>query len=387
LALPYSNISNLDIYRLTNAPLYKAGSLHALLADEAALEALGVRDRAACVTLYALLDGSVRVLREAPLTAAIEHIFSRSGALAYIMGQPDALATIDVIRAFFRYIKVLTDAHQTFALSDILDGLKQAREYRLSIATESYHRENAIRVMTVHRAKGMEFDRVFIPHMHDGLWGGRRNRERLALPLFEEMSDTAEDDERRLLYVAMTRARETLTFSYAKFADDGSAHVPSRFLEELKGHIKEEIITAPETPFFVVTPQKASRNMLSDEEKTVLRKRLVDQGLSVTALNNYLESPWKYFFMNLLRIPRPRAPHLRYGSAVDETLKWYGNKRKEGAVPDEASVLRMFRNALVRQGLTKKDLETYRTRGIAALTGYLAKYSDEWFVDTESAVS
>ena len=84
--------------------------------------------------------------------------------------------------------------------------------------------------MTVHRAKGMEFDEVFIPHMHDRLWGGRLAPERLALPIFSELPDTAEDDERRLLYVAMTRARQALTFSYAERAQDGSAQIPSRFL-------------------------------------------------------------------------------------------------------------------------------------------------------------
>jgi DNA helicase-2/ATP-dependent DNA helicase PcrA len=394
LTLPYTHISNLDIYRLTNTPLYKSGALYALLSDELALEALGVRDKAACKALYKLLDGAARALRELPLLAALEQVFSQSGCLSYILAQPDALATLDVMRAFLRYAKTLLDAHATFTLPALLNAFEEAKEHRLSLGGNVYHRENAVCVMTVHRAKGREFDHVFIPHMHDRLWGSRRHVEHLKLPLFSEtagaVSDTSEDDERRLLYVAMTRARKTLIFSYAEVSNDGVAHVPSRFVEEIKAHVIEKSIPVRGASFSVAVSAEGSRATLSDEEKMFLRTRLSDQGLSVTALNNYLESPWKYFFLNLLRIPQVRSLHLLYGSAIDAALKWYTQKRKEetsgGVLPATEEVVTVFVSALMRQPLTKKDFETYRARGVAALIGYLAKYADTWLSDTESAI-
>ena len=394
LALPYTGISNLDIYRLSTASLRKPGALYALLSDETALSALGVRDRAACMAVFALLDESARAVREQVLAASIEALLSRSGCLAHVLGQLDAFATLEILRAFFRYVRALARAHPAYTLAQLLSALDEAREYHLSLGGAALHREHAVQVMTVHRAKGMEFDRVFIPHLHDRRWGAHRSNERIKLPLFQEVSsggsDTSEDDERRLLYVAMTRARKTLTLSYAETADDGTVQVRSRFLEELKDvHLKEEPVPPADASLFMQTMQPHGilpQNALSDEEKAFVQKRLLEQGLSATGLNNYLESPWKYFFLNLLHIPKARVPHLLYGSAIDETLKWYTDGRKAGEEPDTDAVVRLFATALSRQPLAKKDFDMYRERGTAALAGYRARYAAGWHVDAESAV-
>ena len=106
----------------------------------------------------------------------------------------------------------------------------------------------------------------------------------------------------------------------------------------------------------------------------------------MSGLNAYLEEPWKYFFRYLLRIPEERAPHLLYGSAVDEALKWYARSRAEGALPESEELLRMFRSALSRQPLAEKDFRTYCARGEQALFGYFEKYAGDWVAESRSAV-
>lgn len=391
LALPYTGISNLDVYRLTTAPLYRPGALYALISDVSALTTLGVRETAACVALFAMLDIAAREVRERPLVSAIERILSLSGALARLLSRPDALAANDIVRAFLRYVTALISARPALTLAGALSALDEAKEYRLTLSGAVVRRERAVLLMTVHRAKGMEFDHVFIPHMHDRMWGARSAPDRLKLPLFAPVSsgesDMREDDERRLLYVAMTRARKTLAFSYAEMANNGSRQVRSRFVEELADeHVREEGIASADGVFAPAPRAARQGEGLSDEEKTFLRERLAAQGLSVTALNNYLESPWKYFFNNLLRIPKARAPHVLYGSAIDETLKWYTDRRKEGSVPDAGAIVGIFIAGLARKPLGKKDFETYGQRGTDALSGYVARYGEEWHVPAESAI-
>ena len=75
-----------------------------------------------------------------------------------------------------------------------------------------------VRIMTMHACKGLEFDRVYLPALNEGIMPGRRCREPED---FEE--------ERRLLYVAMTRARDHLELLYVTGTAE-NPRPPSRFL-------------------------------------------------------------------------------------------------------------------------------------------------------------
>ena len=91
---------------------------------------------------------------------------------------------------------------------------------------------DAITLMTIHAAKGLEFDNVFIIGMEEGLF-----------PHARSMLDGAQmEEERRLAYVGMTRARQKLYLSYATrrlYFGTTSANLVSRFIID----IPEELIT------------------------------------------------------------------------------------------------------------------------------------------------
>jgi DNA helicase-2/ATP-dependent DNA helicase PcrA len=85
---------------------------------------------------------------------------------------------------------------------------------------------DAVTVMTVHGAKGLEFDLVFVPGLEDGLFPSGRS--------IEEKGGV--EEERRLMYVAITRAKKELILSYAKSRyvfGDYQMQMPSRFIKEL----------------------------------------------------------------------------------------------------------------------------------------------------------
>ncbi len=89
--------------------------------------------------------------------------------------------------------------------------------------------QDAISIMTVHAAKGLEFDKVFVPGLEDGIFPSNRS--------IDERNGV--EEERRLMYVAITRARKALTMSYAKsryIFGDYQMQMPSRFVKELPEH-------------------------------------------------------------------------------------------------------------------------------------------------------
>ena len=78
-----------------------------------------------------------------------------------------------------------------------------------------------VRLMTMHASKGLEFDTVFIIQANEG-----------RIPYKRAMKEHGVEEERRLFYVAMTRAKEILKISYVTVKNGKDAQ-PSRFVEEL----------------------------------------------------------------------------------------------------------------------------------------------------------
>ena len=78
-----------------------------------------------------------------------------------------------------------------------------------------------VRLMTIHAAKGLEFHTVFILDANEG-----------KIPYKKARTDAQTEEERRLFYVAMTRAKEKLTVCYVK-TKSGKETAPSRFVDEL----------------------------------------------------------------------------------------------------------------------------------------------------------
>lgn len=127
-------------------------------------------------------------------------------------------------------------------------------EIALYTDLETYNEnDDAVVMMTMHSAKGLEFPSVFLVGFEDGLFPGMR-----AIGDHEEM-----EEERRLCYVAITRAKEHLTISYAKqrmLYGRTNASLPSRFIREIPEELtvkKGSSYTAP-TYFQTAAPKKTS---------------------------------------------------------------------------------------------------------------------------------
>ena len=120
------------------------------------------------------------------------------------------------------WIQRLARQEEDLTLSDLVARLT------LSGILDKGDQENPgdlVSLMTVHAAKGLEFPHVFIVGMEEGM-----------MPQHQNKSEAGVEEERRLAYVAMTRARQTLTFSFVDRRKRGGEVIicePSRFLREL----------------------------------------------------------------------------------------------------------------------------------------------------------
>ncbi|HLW81001.1 MAG TPA: UvrD-helicase domain-containing protein [Candidatus Acidoferrales bacterium] len=158
----------------------------------------------------------------------LEIILSRTGYLDWAEQQDrlDQSSRADNLRELSNAIAEAIEQGQT--LEEVLDRAALVSD------TDSFDQSISVSLMTLHSAKGLEFDHVFLAGLEEGL-----------LPHGRSMGDeNAIEEERRLCYVGMTRAKRTLTLSRAIYRrswanTDLAAAAPSRFLAEVPGELVE----------------------------------------------------------------------------------------------------------------------------------------------------
>lgn len=157
-----------------------------------------------------------------------------------MMGDMAPYAAIQYLRKRIGYDDFLREyakGRQTDALFDVVTELEEAakpfstatewfshiEEYTEVLKQKGQRQEQAggVQLLTLHAAKGLEFDTVFIIQANEG-----------RLPYQKALREDGEEEERRLFYVGMTRAKEVLKISYVKLKN-GKEISPSRFVEEL----------------------------------------------------------------------------------------------------------------------------------------------------------
>ncbi len=172
----------------------------------------------------ALMDGLQELLDEGmALPDFYEELMIRTGYLAALQAKDteENRGRIENIRELKSSILAYVNNSAAPSLAGFLE------EIALYTDIEQYNdSENAVVMMTMHSAKGLEFPHVFLVGFEDGLFPGMR-----AIGDVDEM-----EEERRLCYVAITRAKQNLTISYARqrmLYGRTSAALPSRFLKEI----------------------------------------------------------------------------------------------------------------------------------------------------------
>jgi DNA helicase-2/ATP-dependent DNA helicase PcrA len=252
-------------------------------------------------------------------------------------------------------------------------------------------RSDAVTLTTAHRAKGREFAVVFIIKAVDGKWGNNSVRELIKLPegiiTHTDLSRKEKnEDERRLFYVAMTRAKnqliitssQTYQTSYGRKETAQSmfvAEIPAQYKTDIKiesyEHGVKDILEGMLTP--------AQKSQTSTDEAAFLKTVISTMKLSPTALNTYLACPYKFKLNNLLRAPRAKDPSLSFGSAVHKALEQFFREfQKTRRLPDKSFLHKSFSAALQREILTPVQQGRLARRGQDTLSTYYQQYHQEF---------
>jgi ATP-dependent DNA helicase UvrD/PcrA len=188
----------------------------------------GKKFPASLKSFHEMMEALREECRELPPAAMIERVLDRSGYLIWVEQQDNLEHTsrADNLRELSNAMAEAIEQGQT--LEDLLDHAALVSD------SDQYDESATVSLMTLHSAKGLEFDAVFLAGLEEGL-----------LPHSRSFNTTAEiEEERRLFYVGMTRAKKSLLVSrvvYRRaYGEEGLRNsLPSRFLAEIPADLIE----------------------------------------------------------------------------------------------------------------------------------------------------
>ena len=330
---------------------------------------IGPASRAAVGRLVADLRALSALAHERPAGEVLYVFLRQTGTLGRLAAQ-DSIGSEEALRNIARFFDIiraqsslLADDRATFVarhLQTLIDAGDDPATADLDPDAD------AVAVLTVHKAKGLEFPIVYLPGLVAGRFPTPNRRDPLAMPaaLVDELA--ADDDvqlreERRLFYVAMTRARDELVLSYASDYGGNGVRRPSPFVVEaldlppasvdpaIRAATSLDRIEAAGAP--PARPEAATATLGPIEEPLTL---------SFSAIDAYLSCPLKYKLGHVVRVPVPPHHAMIYGSALHKAVQEFHRRHARGDVMSEEELFEAFTAAWTNEGFLSRDHEEAR---------------------------
>lgn len=374
LNFPKFKIARVAIIELAHFARRKTLSLYGAMRQAAGIAGLDESSLAGIRQILELLDRHGELAK----TKSVDQVFRAAvndlDFVSKLSENPEQVKYMETFgRKIQRFLSESPDKSLKRFLSQIAFEQEAGSQGELEFDPEAG--PEAVRLMTVHGAKGLEFKYVFVVNLVDKRFPSIDRRDPIELPeaLIKDIlpqGDIHLEEERRLFYVAMTRARKGLSLTRALDYGGKLRKKPSRFLYEL-GLVRDD----------------------KDEEKAAAKKEVVrrpltglSKAMSVLPLSKYFsfsqisvfrKCPLQYKYRYVLKLPEIGSAQLSFGLTVHNTLEKYlrGLKQKQNQsdlfgkaeqnpIPPPENLSAIFSEAWIDDWYeSKRQAEEYRRRG------------------------
>jgi DNA helicase-2/ATP-dependent DNA helicase PcrA len=307
------------------------------------------------------------------------------------------LSHLIVLRARLREYAQANETALTLADFLTFIDLYEASETPMTNTSPYNQQADAVQLMTIFKAKGLEFEHVFLPSCQDDVWGssarGSSNKITLPANLAPIRHAGANDDERlRMLFVAITRARYGLYLTSYLSTYAGKPTKRIKYLNEqeqedgsfktlvLPAHtqlIQTEEHAAPAAELLQIDWRGRHTKAVNQTTlRDLLSERLDSYQLSPTHLNTFIDleyaGPERFFFSVLLRFPQAPTVDSQFGNSIHETLEWIQQTTdREGSAPPIERISSYYDSQLERKRLSAGQYAIQQARGHRTLTSFM----------------
>jgi len=405
LRIPFFGFSENDLQKFTYSAKKKSISYYEALkrAKEFRLSSEGV---VVCEKLVSLIHGGIKRARYEKPTAVLYGFLEESAYLKHLTDEEEkgngiAIQQIHHLKQFMDGIRdyetVVTGANVQRFVAHMDQVFASGDEGSLEQVSET---PESVNIMTIHGSKGLEFDHVFVVNLVEDRFPTRRRGEAIELPdaLIKEQlpeGDYHIQEERRLLYVAMTRARKHLYLTSADNYGGVRKKKLSRFLVELDFDTSQTSDIGRQTSEIVKAPDGGIQNSGSVQYQ-------LPKAFSFSQIRAFQTCKYQYKLAHILKIPLKGSPYFSFGTTMHSALqKFYErvqemNSATQGSlfgsfepkekidgvqVPTKEELLEIYEKAWIGDWYkSKNQREKYYKKGKDILKEFYASHKSDWEV-------
>jgi DNA helicase-2/ATP-dependent DNA helicase PcrA len=261
---------------------------------------------------------------------------------AYALKNQNALSIFETWNTLNLFFKDYLKQNNKATLKEIVQQINTYIDEELEIKLiRQFKNSNAIQIMTLHGSKGLEFDKVILFGNNEE----RKNANNIMIPktvLYKDINDIESiqkqmeadhdmefEEQRRLFYVALTRAHRNLYLSYSEYKNEASGkdkaykHLP--FIDELPSELmtRHSIEIEEEQALRFLSTSAASIENQSKKWylNSFLEQKIKNMKWSVSMLNTYIACPLRFYFTRLLNVPEKDNKAMTIGNVFHYALE------------------------------------------------------------------
>ncbi|MCX6721519.1 MAG: UvrD-helicase domain-containing protein, partial [Candidatus Staskawiczbacteria bacterium] len=383
LNLSFLEIEEADIAAITQFCRRKTISLFDALQELQLISGISAKTKEKVVFVLSLIKKHSQMAREKGVSEVLVAFLEDSGYLKHLIHNNEE-EKIDLLNQFYKKIKTFEEANVSPVLKNFMQEmnleLESGEEGKLEFDPEQG--PEMIKVMTIHGAKGLEFKYVFLVNMVDRRFPTDQRKDPIELPdaLIKDIKPAGDahlQEERRLCYVAMTRAKKELYFTSADDYGGQRKKKLSRFLVEM-GFDAQDIAGERGTllraeGLGIKGSRERSETRVGSSRRAVtsqVSSQFLPQHFSYSQLAAFEKCPLQYKFGFILKVPTRGKAVFSFGKTMHNTLdaflKWENEEKR-------AEQENLF-------GEKATDKKTKKLNSFEKLTElYEENWIDEWY--------
>lgn len=388
LSMEYFGLSGRDLATLVNLGRKQNLSLFETCEKAAGEDSIGISPKAkeTLVELVEMIHRHLDLVKKETAGQILYYFLKDSGLLRELTNykSPADERKAQNIAKFFDKLKTHETDHEDASIYGVVDFINLSLELGESpLASDlDWFDNDAVNILTVHSAKGLEFPVVFLVNLVSQRFPTSEKHEQIPIPeaLIKEVLPVGDyhlEEERRLFYVGMTRAKDRLYLTAANYYGEGKREKRlSPFVTEVLG---DEIIQNS----IRQSADKAQNSQLSifDFKPTTevelpasnfqLPTSTPITYLSYSQIEAFETCPLQYKYRYILRIPTSPSAATSFGETIHETMRDFYQRAIAGQKPAKEDLLNILAENWSPLGYpSKAHEEKYRKEGLKILSGF-----------------
>jgi DNA helicase-2/ATP-dependent DNA helicase PcrA len=334
--------------------------------------------------IYQMLIRHLNLMKKKSATTLLYYFLEDSGYLKKLVAPKSEKEEKIVLNLtkFFERIKEFENTHEDASIPAVVEFLEMSMELGESpfISQTDGQTFDAVNILTVHSAKGLEFPVIFLVNLVNGRFPSREKNEIISIPqkLIKEPLPSGDyhlQEERRLFYVGLTRAKDLVFLTAARYYGEGKRQTKlSPFVIESIG--KEKLET-------ILNQEKEKKKQLSifdfqPKEEKITPIPVLKTNFSFSQINVYQTCPLQYRYQYILRLPTAPQANTSFGNTIHATLYQFYNQFRKNPKVDLEVLLSLYQKNWIPVGYlsTKQEIKM-KKEGEKMLNNFFKKFHQQ----------